>query len=276
MALLDVIPKNLNDTISKVDAANQLINQYVVEPFAGFGIAGFKFSAFKEYKGELRSRITDLYNEKNVALQDNIVLEPELFTLTGLIGELNYEYKENKANSVRKLAQKLTTIASFLPVVSATMKTLVATIDANKNTKQDYVDATLGSAINLYQTYQKLNPPKTMQAKAYNYFLALRNARLLISFSTPYGFKSNFAIMNVLMTQSEYTETTSDIVLVLKEIRYAVTSATKFDPSKFAGRGQQQNQSVENKGATQGLTEDKSKWLKALDSFNNLGSGGIL
>ena len=65
MALDFTIPKDLNDTASKIDGLNQLANKYLVAPFAGFGIAGFKFSAFKEYKGELKSRITDIYNEKN-------------------------------------------------------------------------------------------------------------------------------------------------------------------------------------------------------------------
>jgi len=275
MALTDSIPKDLNDTAGKVDGLNQLVQQYVVAPFAGFGIAGFKFSAFKEYKGELKSRITDIYNEKNVALQDNIALEPELFTLSGLVGELTYELKDNKPSSIRKLAEKLTTVAAFLPLISSTMRTLHSSINSQKNGPQDYADAALGSALNLYQTYKKLNPPKTMQAKAYNYFLALRQSRVLISFETPWGFKSNFAIVNVVMTQPEYTETTSDVALILKEIRYAQTSTVKFNPAKLQGRSQQQNQPVADKGATQGKETDKKLFGSIIDGLKNLGKGGI-
>jgi len=276
MALPEAIPKDLNETASKVDGLNQLVNQYVVAPLAGFGLSGFKFSVFKEYKGELKARITDLYNEKNVALQDNIALEPELFTMSGLIGEITYEYQDNQASGVRKLAEKLTTIAGFLPLISSTMKTLHNSINTKVEPSQAFADATLGSALNLYQTYKKLNPPKTMQAKAYNYFLALRNAKVLISFDTPYGFKSNFAILNIVMTQPEYTETTSDVVLILKEIRYAQTSTVKFNPAKLQSRAQQQNQPVADKGATQGKETDKKLFGSIIDGLKNLGRGGIL
>jgi hypothetical protein len=271
MALDFTIPKDLNETASKVDGLNQLVNQYIISPFAGFGMAGFKFSAFKEYKGELKSRITDIYNEKNVALQDNIALEPELFTLTGLVGELAHEYKDNKPSQVKKLAEKLTTIAGYLPLVSSTIKTLHNSINTKVEPSQAFADATLGSALNLYQTYQKINPPKTMQAKAYNYFLALRNSKVLISFETPYGFKSNFAILNVVMTQPEYTDTTSDVALILKEIRYAQTSTVKFNPSKLQARSQQQNQPVADKGNTQGQATDKKNFANIIsNTFKNL------
>lgn len=275
MALDLTIPKDLNDTASKVDGLNQLVQQYVVSPFAGFGIAGFKFSAFKEYKGELKSKITDIYNEKNIALQDNIALEPELFSLSGLIGELTYEYKDNQPSNVRKLAEKLTTIVGFLPLISSTMKTLHTSINTKVEPSQAFADASLGTALNLYQTYKKLNPPKTMQAKAYNYFLALRNARVLISFETPYGFKSNFAILNIVMTQPEYTDTTSDVALILKEIRYAQTSTVKFNPAQYKGRSQQQNEPVADKGVTQGKEADKNLFGSIIDGLKNLGKGGI-
>ena len=147
MALFDTIPKNLNDTASKLDGLNQLAQNYVVAPIAGFGIGGFKFSAFKEYKGELKAQVTDNYNEKNIALQDNIALEPELFTLSGIIGEITYEYKDNQPSNTKKLAEKLTTIVGFLPAISSTLKTLHASINSKKDGATDYADATLSSAL---------------------------------------------------------------------------------------------------------------------------------
>jgi hypothetical protein len=273
MALDFTIPKDLGETASKLDGLNQLANQYVVAPIAGFGIGGFKFSAFKEYKGELKSQITDNYNEKNIALQDNIALEPELFTLSGIIGEISYLFKDNQPSNIKKIAEKLTTLVGFLPAISSTLKTLHASINSKKDGAADYADATLGSALDLYQTYQKLNPPKTMQAKAYNYFLALRNARVLISFDTPYGFKGNYAILNLVITQPEYTDTRSDVVIILKEIRQARTSTVKFDPNKYQGRAQQQNQPIADKGNTQGKDDGKT-FAKAIADTWSKYSGG--
>lgn len=257
MALLEALPKNLNDVSSKLSGLNQQSIEYLVTPFAGFGIAGFKFSAFKQYKAELRSNITDNYSEKNIALHDNIALEPEMYSLSGMIGEISYEYKGNQASQINKIAQKLTTITGFLPALSATMKTMHNFINTKIEPSQAYTDATLGTALDLYQTYQKLNPPQTAQAKAYNFFLALRNARVLISFETPYGFKTNYAIANLVMTQPDYTDTRSDVEVVLKEFRYAQTSQVPFDPDKYELRSQQQNQPVADKGSTQGVLETR-------------------
>lgn len=275
MALTDNIPKDFNDAASKVEGLNELANQYVVAPLAAFGIAGFQFSAFKQYKSELKSQITDNYSEKNIALQDNIVLEPELFSLSGVVGEITYEYKNNKPSQIKQLAQKLTTLVGYLPAISDTLKTLQKSVDTKVEPSQAFADATLASAADLYQTYKKLNPPKTMQAKAYNFFLALRNARVLISFDTPYGFKANYAIMNIITTQPENTETTSDVEIILKEFRYARTSTVPFDAAKFQGRTQPQNQPVVDKGSTQGETTDKKLFGKIIDGIKNFAKGKI-
>lgn len=252
MAINNIIPKDFGDAGNKLDGLSNLTNSYVVAPIAGFGIGGFKFSAFKEYRGELKANITDNYNEKNIALHDNIALEPELFTLSGLVGEVSYLYKENKPSSLRTLAEKLTTVAAYLPTLSSTMKNLQSNINSTFNSKIDYVDAAFSSGIDLFQTYQKLNPPKTAQAKAYNYFSALRNARVPISFDTPYGFKGNFAILNVLMVQTETTETTSEVSIILKELRFATTETAPFDNSKSSSRLKNQTDSVKNNGLTKG------------------------
>jgi phosphate/sulfate permease len=245
------------DINNKLDAAVDLTNQYVIAPIAGFGIGGFLFSSRKEYRAELRSQITDNYNEKNIALQDNIANEPEIFTLTGLIGEIAYAPKDDKTK-LQSIAQKLTTIAGYLPLLTSTVKNLQSNITAGQAGGQAALDASLSSAQDLYAFYKRLNPPKTEQAKAYNYFLALRNARVLISFDTPYGFKSNFAIQSLIMTQPENTETKSDIEIVLKEMRFATTTIVPFDASKYDTRAAAQKAPTENKGNTAGENDGKS------------------
>jgi hypothetical protein len=62
------------------------------------------------------------------------------------------------------------------------------------------------------------------------------------------------------------------VALILKEIRYAQSSTVKFDPKKYAQRGQQQNESVADKGATQGKATDKKDFLNIIsNTFKNLG-----
>ncbi len=247
-----------NDLIKGLDAATQLTNQYVVAPLAALGISGFAFTTRKEIKSELSADSSDNYNEKNIALQDTISLAPEVWSLSGFIGEVSYKTTKTKNQGAKTIAQQLTTIAGYLPTITASAKQLQNAIQSNKNGMQDYLDAALGTGIDLYQTFKKLNPPPTEQAKAYNFFLALRNARSLVSFDTPYGFKANYMIKNVIIIQPENTETKSDIEIHLKEIRLATTSTVLFDPNKYQGRAIQQNSPIENKGTAQGTASTKT------------------
>ena len=247
-----------SDVIKGLDTATQLTNQYVISPIANLGIAGFAFTTKREYRSELKANITDNYNEKNIAIQDNIALEPEIFTLSGYIGEVSVLTTKPKLGGLKSLAQQLTTIAGYLPTITDAAKQLQNAVTSNKSGMQDYLDASLGTGIDLYNTFKKLNPPKTVQAKAYNFLLALRNSRSLVAFDTPYGFKSNYAIMNIVMIQPENTDTKSDIEITLKEIRFAYTSIVPFDASQYQGRSIQQNQPTQNQGSTQGVISTKT------------------
>lgn len=249
---------NSDQVINGLDAATQLTNQYVVAPLAALGISGFAFTTRREIKSELRAETSDNYNEKNIALQDTISLAPEIFTLSGFIGEVSYITTKPKNQGAKTIAQQLTTIVGYLPTITAAAKQLQSSINSAKSGESNYFDAALGSGINLYQTFQKLNPPPTQQAKAYNFFLALRNSRSLVSFDTPYGFKANYMIVNVLMIQPENTETKSDIEIQLKEMRFATTSIVAFDPYKYQGRSIQQNSPIDNKGTAQGTIPSKT------------------
>lgn len=245
-------PFSIDNAVKGAETASSLVNQYITAPIAALGIAGFNLNITKITKSELASDITDQYVENNSAIQDHIALKPEVYTITGQVGELVFQLTKGQSTT-QSIAQKITTIAGFLPIITGTMKQLQNGILADKNGSKEYFDAALGNGIDLYQTFKKLNPPKTNQAKAYNYFLALRNARQLISFNSPYGFKSNFAIQNFYFSQPEKTEGYSDIELTLKQIRTVTTKTVKFDPNKYQGRTAGQKAPATNNGITQGI-----------------------
>ncbi len=262
MILPDQIPSS-DTIINGTDTASALVNQYIVAPIAQLGIAGFNLTITKTEKSEFDSDITDHYVEKNIAVQDHIALKPEMYVITGFVGELVYQNTKSQSQ-IQKLAQKLTTISGFLPIISDTMKQLQTSIINGKagGGLIDYLNASLGAGIDLYQTFQKINPPKTQQAKAYNYFLALRNARQLISFNTPYGFKANYVIKNFFFFQPEKTEGYSEVEFTMKQFRTVTTKTVAFDSKKYQGRTAAQQSLTANKGNTQGIGADFVSTIK--------------
>lgn len=258
-------PFNIDNAIQGAETATSMVNQYIVAPIQGLGIAGFNLSITKVIKSEIACDITDQYVETNSARQDNIAIKPEKITITGQVGELVYENTKAQSN-LQKLAAKLTTIAGYLPILTNTMKQLQNGVLADQDGAKGYFDAALGNGIDLYQTFKRLNPPKTNQAKAANYFYALINARQLISFDTPYGFKANFAIENFVISQPEKTAGYSDVEFVLKQFRTVTTKIVPFDPNKYQGRTAGQTAPKVNGGNSQGSAPtDGNAATKAFD-----------
>lgn len=248
-------PFNIDDAINGAETASNLVSQYIVGPIQQLGIAGFNLTITKMEESELDSDITDQYVENNAARNDHWAVKPEMYTIHGQVGELVYQ--NTKAQSeLQNIAQKLTTIAGYLPVITATMKQLQNGVLNSQNQGKDFFDAALGNGIDLYQTFKKINPPKTNQAKCANYFAALVTTRQLISFQTPYGFKPNFAIKNFKISQPEKTATYSDVTLVLKQYRTVTTKIVPFDPNKYQGRSAGQTAPTVQQGSTQGLVAD--------------------
>ncbi len=256
---------NADQLTNTLDLTNNLVNQYIVAPVQGLGIAGFKLSITKIEESELDSDVTDYFVEDNSAKQNHISLKPEMYTIQGQIGELVY-LKIDKVSTLGKATAKLTQINAYLPVLSATVsQAQQSVLDAQTaNSVSGYLNSSVTTGVDLYQTFKKLNPPTSNQAKGYNYFLALRNARQLISFETPWGFKSNYVIKNFKFTQPEKTDGLSEVVLVLKEYRKAVTRIVPFDAAKFQNRAAGQQSSVIDKGTSAGTQIDFNTQLQSI------------
>lgn len=242
----DQIPA-ADDVINKADLATDLVGKYVVSPVAALGIAGFVFDIARDHKIEKTADITDHYVEKNSAVQDHIAKKPDIITLSGYVGEVVYRVTP-EASKLQSLAKKAITIAGFLPVLTSAAKSIQDNIANRDQGAQGVLDASLGTGIDLYQTFKKLNPPKTAQAKAFNYFEAMFEARTLVSLDTPYGFRTTMAIQNIIALQDENSQYMSDFIVVLKKVNQVTTKTVKFDPNKYKGRVKAQASDTDNQG----------------------------
>jgi hypothetical protein len=255
---------NEQQAIDNANSINNLVNKFVVTPIVNMGIAGFAFDIFEEHKSEQTADITDHFVEDNSTRQDHIAIKPTKFTLRGFVGEL-VDDSNNAKNQITQLAEKLTIINSYIPVVTNFAKQVDKTITTNKESTSSNLEQNIGLGVDLFQAYKQLNPPDTKQAKAYNFFKALFLSKILVSVETPYGFISDYAIENVVAIQGD-NRFISDFTVVLKEFRTTSVDLVDFEIKKNQGRTEQQKAEVKNQGKANG-TEVKTSIAKNI--FNS-------
>jgi len=246
----------LQDNLETAQVTNNLINRFVVSPVVNLGIAGFAFDTFEEHKSELQSDITDHFVEDNSTIQDHIAIKPKKITLRGFVGEL-VEERATPKSEVVELFEKLTIINSYVPVITDAAKQLNSLIDVSLETKEDAIDATIGAGVDLFQAYKTLNPPDTKQAKAYNFFRALFDAKQLVAVDTPFGFMSDMAIENIVSIQGDNAYI-MDFAVTLKEFRTAETKLVEFNEKIRQGRSGNQISEEKDQGTAKGKQEDAS------------------
>lgn len=230
------IVSNLNFGQSLTNITNA-INTYVVAPIADFGLSGFIFSAVGEANANLSADITDHYAEDNTAIQDQIAIRPKRITLKGYVGELTYNGPGGGSAPVNTLAEKLVSITSFLPSITAAASQVQAGIN---NPAGISFTGALGTASNIYalvkNTLGSFGPTQNQQ-NAYNYFKALMQSATLCGIQTPWEFMTNMAIENIVSIQGENSMWITDFAITYKEIRIASTSTTAPISNASASNG---------------------------------------
>lgn len=259
-----------NNLINVANTASNLVNQYVVSPLVNIGIAGFVFSISDETRLDLTADITDHYAEDNAAIQDHIAIRPDKIVLRGYVGELVYE-TQKPTGTLQKLTEKIAIINSYVPTLTAAATQLQNAITGQKAGATDYFKAGLSTAQNLYSAFKTLNPPKTKQAQALNFFRALFNARQLVSLETPWSFYSSMAIESISVIQPAETNDVSDFSITLKKIRTVDVRFVVFDPARYQGRTLGQASEIQEKGRANGNkvapTEKQSIFSKLYNEF---------
>ncbi len=243
-------------------------SQSFVGGLGTLGINGFVFDIAEECEISLESEITDHYIEDGSAIQDHIALRPERVTLRGYVGEIVYNTGNDKG-FVREAAEKLTTVASYLPVVSNYANRIYNDI-SKINLDSDSVFTSIEKLFNVggdvYKAYRDINIPQDKQGEAFIYFEALRNSRKLLTVQTPYRYYTDMAIETVKIIQDAQSRDGSDIEVTLKKIRFAqVTTSTQLS---LASRLEQMASKIIDKGLVRGIKKTvDSYWQKAKSFF---------
>jgi hypothetical protein len=246
-----VQPLTLDTPLEKVALTSNLVNKFVVSPIVNLGIAGFAFDIFEEHKSEQQAEITNHFVEDNSTIQDHIAIKPSKITLRGFVGELVEEKRDNAKSEVVELVEKLAVINSYVPVVTGAASQLNSLLGIGKKTKEDALAQVVGTGVDIFKAFKELNPPDTKQAKAFNFFKAMFEAKQLVSVDTPFGFMSDMAIENIISIQGDNAYIT-DFSVTLKQFRTASTKLVDFDSKKRQGRASNQGADLKDQGVAKG------------------------
>lgn len=244
----------------------------VVTPLANFGVGGFVFDIAGDTTVNLGTEITDHYLENNSTIQDHIAIKPKKVVMKSYVGELVDRRDPDTDTPVQKVVQKLTTLNSFLPVLTQGATQAVQAIKSGRITDISLSNVTVESinkTINYWGALKNLSVPQSRQQQAYLYFKAMMEQKVLVSVQTPFEFMTNMAIEGITAVQTEASEYISDFSVTLKEIRTVSIINSAFDAARFAisegtpedlfqGRTLEQRSPLENVGNMDGLIEPGS------------------
>lgn len=245
-------------------------NKYIVRPINNFGLAGFIFDVEDDTTLSLSSDITDHYTEDNAAVQDHWAIKPVKLTLKNYVGELVYRTNDEGERPEQQLAQKLTVLNNYLPQISRAaeqVKKLLDPVNINFNTISALTTTT---GANLWGLTKNINPAQSRQERAFRFFEALQEQKILVSVQTPYKYLASMAIESVTAKQAGESKDISNFSITLKQIRTVSTRriqnpqlssvgpnqpqvpASTGNPQDYQGSTNYQREREVNQGITQG------------------------
>lgn len=212
------------------------------------------------YEGEqtavLKSDITDHYIEDNTAIQDQIALRPEVITTHGYIGELN-DIPPAALAAVQSVANKLTIINAYTPVLSATALLAYNTAFQLYQTATAAANSAVAAWSSLTNTGGEsvvgsagitLQPNQNKQQTAFQQFYGYWRNRTLFTVQTPWAVFQNMAIDELHAIQDETTNVITDFQVTFKMIRVAQLSTISGINLQYQGRAANQSASLVNNG----------------------------
>jgi hypothetical protein len=238
------------------------------------------------YEGEqvvaLESDITDHFIEDNTTIQDQWALKPETITTHGFIGELN-NVPPSALAAVKAIADKLTIISAYTPVLSATA--LLAYNEAFQ-LYQVGLNA-VNSAVAAWSSLSGaggesvingqgiiLQPNQTKQQIAFQQFYGYWRTRTLFTVQTPWAVFQNMAIKSLRAIQDAETRMITDFEVTFKMIRTAATVTTSGISLTYQGRAAAQVASLTDLGTSTPVSSiSLSQGLTS--SYPNSFAGGL-
>lgn len=219
------------------------------------GVAGYVFDIVGRGAMDLTSDITDHYVEDNTAIQDQISIKPEKFTVSGIVAELVFTQPIQQLQDA--VVNPLPLFGPLLPQFTIGSEQIQAANEASTASQTNAI-------VDTQSLYGFFNGnvgslSQTRQSKAFSYFYQLQRGRQLFSVETPWGIMNSMAIESVTAEQGEDSIYKSDFTITFKKIRFARTITVNL--GQLAGRAAQQRAQTtqQAKATTTNVSEDRKR-----------------
>lgn len=232
-------------------------NKYLVKPKSAKGIGGFLFDYETETTVTVQAEVTEHYTEKNTFIMDHVAHKPARIVLRGLVGELVESPPQGVIGAIGILQGKLSTLpALFGKYTPGALKGIQQAVTKATDTVNK-IDNYISRAQNIVGLFVGSTPGPTRQQRAFIELYALWLTSQVVTVETPFKYFDSMVIESISFTQEEESKSYSDIVVTMKEVRFArVESPNGLSQSDALqtsdGRSAQQRQGQTNKGRTVG------------------------
>lgn len=244
---------NLSQLSQAATTAVTLSNLVLVTPQQNTGIQAQNAPSYEKntkrppptllfnYNGEetldITSDITDHYVENNSAIQDQISLKPEIYTVEGFVGELN-DIAPAPLQYLKVAAEKLTTVSAYVPQVSTTALLAYANaLQAYQVAQAVKNNATAAwASINGGGTNGGISvingggieerPNQNKQQQYFQQLYSYQRKRTLFTIQTPWAIFQDMAIQSLKAVQGADTRVITDFKITFKMMRFASTQST--------------------------------------------------
>ncbi len=244
MSILDNVGKNIKLTGSwgRDDSRDNIDNNASAGAVlfdASHGQFGtiLLFKQFGTMKGcsfTLNSDITTHYTEANYHINDHWALQPEQYTLSGLIGEVIYTPPDG---TIVKRVQEVKDFLSPLNIIAPTLDNYTqsaANVAKQINDNVKRFETTAKNFLNNIGIREKVSTSN--QEYICKQLKILMEKRQLVSVYTPYGTLKDMAIVNISFNQDN-TRFQSNVEISLQKWREAgseIREATEEEKSELA------------------------------------------
>jgi hypothetical protein len=234
----------------------QSIIETIAVPSLNLGIAGFTDFAKEGEELSLESTITDLYVEDNTALQQGMSNKPLQVTIRGIVSDLQFQFAQSTTTQIAQGVEKLTVAAAFLPTLSAAEQAKRDAVESARIGDDPYeiYSNTLNPSYNLYTLFQNAATALTTDGRFFQFFKALRDAKVPFSVDTRWGFFNDMLLESLRPASINGVTNASAFEMKFKQVRFASTQTVPFDASNYESQAALQNQPIKQNGINN--TED--------------------
>lgn len=252
-----------------------LANKYIVKPKTVTGIGGFVF----DYEGETRvsrqADITDHYSENNEFLNDHMAMRPFRLTLRGFVAELVFQKPAGILGALQTVQTRLGVVPAYLGKYTPQGLQKAQAVLTQATQVVNKVDQSLARIKNVVGLFKKGTQGPTRQQEAFRILETLQEKREIFLVETPYRIFDHMALEAIDFVQPEETRGMSDVVVTLKQMRFAEVITTTVSADILAERLASQAAATQDQGKSGGTPANQSILSnvggKAADALKNLG-----